>query len=141
MKKIIYIVLAAVLAMSMLAMSSCAKQEFGVTDNTEKAMTITAKNAEKDTMFMVGSLEVEEGEQVSISSDLESGSVKVEIIPGADDQSIDELPDMDGEAVITAEVGPGAGSSGTLDPGSYMLRATVVEKATGTIQVDVTPAK
>ena len=141
MKKIVYLALAAVLAMSMLAMSGCSKSEFGVTENTEKAMTIEAKKASVDSMFMVGTLEVAEGDQIVVTSDLENGRVKIEIIPGADDQSVDELPDMDVEAVMTGEIVAGGGMSGTMDPGSYYVKATVLEKADGTIRLDVIPAE
>ena len=141
MKKIVNIMLAAILAMSMLAMSGCSKSEFGVTDNTEKAMTIEAKKASADSMFMVGTLAADEGEQIVVTSNLEKGKIRIEIIPAAEDQSIEELPDMDGEAAFEGEIVPGGGISGTVDPGEYMLKATVLEKADGTVQIDVVPAK
>lgn len=141
MKKIVSILLTAALAMSMLAMSSCSKSEFGVTDNTEKAMTIEAKKASVDSMFMVGSLKVDEGEQITVASNLENGRVNIEIIPAAVDQSADELPDMDAEATLTGEIVPGGGMSGTVEPGDYMVKATVLEKADGTIRIDVTAAE
>lgn len=140
MKKTVYVVLTAILLMSMLAMTACSKSVFGVTDNTEKAMTIEAKKAAVDSMFMVGTLEVDEGEQVVVTSNLEKGRVKIEIIYQGD-ESIEELPDMDGEATLAGEVVPGSGISGTMEPGEYMLKATVLEKADGTVQIDVKPAE
>ena len=43
-------------------------------------MTITAQNADKDAFFMVGSLDVADGEQIDISANLTKGSVRVEIV-------------------------------------------------------------
>ena len=41
-----------------MVLTACGKSEFGLTENTEKKMTITAERADKDAFFMVGSLEV-----------------------------------------------------------------------------------
>ncbi len=127
-----------VLCAAMLA--GCGKSEFGLSENTDKLMTINAENAAKDSYFMVGSLEVGEGEQINITGDLEKGTVKVEIVAGPS-ESIEEVPDTEAEAIITANISGADGASGTVEPGSYMLRATCTEKATGTVVVEVTPAQ
>ena len=64
--------LAAVLALtlSMLMLAACGRSSFGLTGNTEKRMTITAENADRDASFAAGSLKVKDGEQIVISSDL-----------------------------------------------------------------------
>ena len=92
------------LALSMLVLTACGKSEFGMSENTGKRMVVTAENASKDSFFMVGSLEVDEGEQIAITSNLEKGSVRVEIIGVPAEQSIDELPDLNGEPIITANL-------------------------------------
>lgn len=124
----------------MLTLTACGKSEFGVTENTGKKMTVTAQNADKDAFFMVGSLDVAEGEQIVITSKLTKGSVRVEIVAASEKQSIDKLPDMNGEAIITADLESGDSVSGTAATGSYHLRATCLEKATGTILIEVKPA-
>ena len=124
----------------MLTLTACGKSEFGVSENTGKQMTVTAQNADKDALFMVGSLDVADGEQIVITSKLTKGSVRVEIVAASEKQSIDKLPDMNGEAIITADLESGESVSGTVAAGSYLLRATCLKKATGTIQIEVKPA-
>ena len=135
-KRIIPVIVLALLTMTIAA---CGKSEFKVDGNTEKQMTITARNAEKDAFFMVGSLEVDDGEQIVITSGLDKGSIKVEIVEQTETESAERLPDLDGEAVITGNVVRTDVVSGTIPAGSYLLRATCLEKATGTVQIEVKP--
>ena len=135
-KRIIIVIVLALLTMTIAA---CGKSEFKVDGNTEKQMTITARNAEKDAFFMVGSLEADDGEQIVITSGLDKGSIKVEIVKQTETESAERLPDLDGEAVITGNVVRTDVVSGTIPAGSYLLRATCLEKATGTVQIEVKP--
>ena len=128
------------LALSMLMLAACGKSSFGLTDNTETRMTITAENADKDASFVTGSLKVEDGEAIVISSDLTKGSIRVELVGMPEEQSIDEIPEMDGEATLTANLHATDGTSGTVPAGSYLLWATCLEEATGTVQIEVKPA-
>lgn len=142
MKRVLTASLAAVLMMASLLLPSCGKSVFTMSKNTEKAMTIEAKNADKDAFFEVGSLVVADGEQISIKSNLEKGSVTVEIIAEPAEQSADELPDLNSEPVLTSLAGvEDTTIAGTVPAGDYMVKATVTEKATGTIDIDVTAAK
>ena len=93
------VIMALVLA---LMLTGCGKSEFTMTENTGKLMSIKAENAGRDDFFMVGSLEVADGEQIVITSELAKGTIRVEIIGTPEEQSIDELPDTDGEPTITA---------------------------------------
>ena len=127
----------AVFLLIVLTLTACGKSEFAVNGNTEKHMTIMAKNAEKDASFMVGTLEVDDGEEIEISSNLEKGQIKVEIVREDETESVEKLPDLKGEAVITANLVRTDSTSGTVPPGSYMLRATCLEKATGTVDIRV----
>ena len=138
-KRKITIVAVAALMLSAL-LTACGGQEFGVTENTEKRMTITAERAGKNSFFMVGTLEVDEEEQVVITSDLTKGSVRVELVGVPEEQSIDEVPATDGEAIITADVTGTDEKTEEVSSGSYMLRATCLDKATGTIKIEVQPA-
>ena len=89
-----------------MVLTACGKSEFGLTENTEKKMTITAERADKDAFFMVGSLEVSDGEQIVITSNLEKGSIRVEIVGVAEEQNIDQLMEsgmMKMESTVTAD--------------------------------------
>ena len=90
----------------LMLLTACGKSEFGVTENTGKCMTITAVNADKDDFFIIGSLEVAEGEEITAAADLTKGSIRVEIFKWADEQNADKLPtaDKDAETIITANL-------------------------------------
>ena len=92
---------AAVFALAAVLLAGCGKSEFGMSENSEKRMVITAENADKDSFFAVGTLYVEEGEQVEITADLSKGAVRVELFSAPTEGSKDELPKMDGTATIT----------------------------------------
>ena len=136
MKRVKAVALVLVLALSMLMLAGCGKSEFGVTGNTGKQMTISAKNAS----FVVGTLEVEEGEKVVMAAELEKGEIRVEIIEAPAGQDVDVLPDFEGEPILTGNLNDGESASATMAAGSYMVRATCLEKATGIVTVDVQPA-
>ncbi len=129
-----------IVLLAALLLTACGKSEFGLSENTEKRMTIMAENADKKAFFMVGSLEVEDGEEIVVSSNLKKGSIRVELVGTPAEQSIDHLPETDGEATMTAELTGTDGMSGTVPAGSYLLRATCLEKASGTIVIEVQPA-
>ena len=128
-KKRVSILMAALLAAGMLTATACGmfKNEFKCVENTEKRMTFEAVNASKGGMIMIGTLEV----------DLKKGMLKLEFIQEDEEQSIDNLPDLDKDALITAEVsGTGTQAYG-IPAGSYMVRVTVTEKAKGTVTAEI----
>lgn len=139
MKRKFTVILA--LALAALLLAACGTSEFALTENTGKKMTITAKNAKPDSFFLSGALTVEDGEQVVLSGELESGCVRVEIIPAPEESSMSTVPELDGEPVLTANLETTDSAAGTLPAGSYLLKATCLEKATGTVQLDVLPAE
>ena len=141
MKRIISIILVAVLAVSMLAMTSCGKKEFSGSVEDDKNMTITAVKADAGDYFATGSLVVEEGEEITIDSDLESGAITVEFLGSSEEQSAEELPEMDGEATYTAFLEGTNTQSVSFGAGTFMIKPTVTEKATGTIKITVQPAQ
>lgn len=144
MKKIRIIMTGTIFILTALLMTACGKSEFGVTENTGKQMKIVAENADKEAFFMVGSLEVEEGEEISITGELDKGAVTVEIVAASAEEHKEDEPDLNAEAILTANLDSSSEGtdtiSGTMDAGSYMVRATCEEKATGTIMVEVKPA-
>ena len=139
MKRMTSFTMIIALVLSMLVLTACGKSEFGLSENTEKKMTITAENSDKDAFFMIGSLEVADGEQIAITSNLTKGSVRVEIVGTPEEQSIDQIPDMNAEATLAADLKGTDSVSGTVEAGTYMLKATCLEKATGTVLVEVSP--
>ena len=140
MKKSLIAFVIAVMVLSMLSFSSCGKSEFGATDTSEKGMTIEAQNGEKDSFFMTGTLIVEEGEQISASSDLEKGKIELAFITleGAEDP--EKVPDTDAEPTAVLTTGSGSNvQSITIGAGEYQVKATCLEETTGTVNVEVVP--
>ena len=130
-----------VLAILMLTLCACGKSYFGVTENTEKSMLISAQNAGKDSYFMSGSLTVEEGEKITASADLSKGSIRVEIFLESGEQSMDQMPQLEDEPTLTANFQKADSMEGTVEAGTYMVKAACLEKATGTIKIEVLPAE
>ena len=126
----------------LMLLTACGKSEFGVTENTGKHMTITAVNADKGDFFIIGSLEVADGEEITAAADLTKGSIRVEIFKWADEQNADKLPtaDKDAETIITANLRSTESVSGSVQPGHYSIKAVCLEKATGTVRIEAKPA-
>ena len=129
--------LAVMMTLLALTLAACGKSEFGLTENTEKKMTITAENADPGDFFMTGALQEDEGEEIAVTANLSKGEVKVEIVRASDSE---ELPSLDGDAILTAVLSSVDSTSGTVPAGPYMLKATCTERATGTVVVEVRPA-
>jgi major membrane immunogen (membrane-anchored lipoprotein) len=144
MKKRRFLAVGLIFVLAAILMTACGKSEFGVTENTEKKMKIVCENPEKDAFFMVGTLEVEDGEEVSITGDMSKGLVKVEIVGAPEGEHLEDEPNLEAEAILTANIdGSLEGDqtiAGTMNAGNYMVRATCEEKATGTILVEVKKA-
>ena len=141
MKKIISIIAIAALAVSMFAMTSCSKHEFSGQTDGDKNMTINAVNADKGDYFVTGTLVVDEGEEVAIDTQLEKGETTVEFIAAEGEGSIDELPELDGDATYTAYLSGTNSQTVSIGAGSFMIKPTVTDKATGTVSITVQPAK
>lgn len=137
MKKSIITLITLILMVTMIMFSSCGKSEFACTENQEKMMMITAKEAAKDSFFLTGTLIVEDGEKLVISSDLEKGSVSLGFISPTGMDDIESVPDVDVDPLITADVIGTQIQEYQISPGEYLLKATVREKATGTIKIDI----
>ena len=140
MKRFISIVALIVLTVSMIDMTSCGKSEFGGESVDDKHMTINAVKADTGDFFVTGSLEVEEGEQIAIDTKLESGEITVEFISAEGMDNPDEVPDLEGEATYTAYLSGTNQQAVSFGAGSFMIKPTVTEKATGTIDITVEPA-
>ena len=137
-RKSIAIVL--ILALAMLAFTACTTSEFSLEGTEEKKMTVSAKNAEKDSVAAVGGLVVGEGEMVVVTAALTEGSIRVEVLE-AEETDEEEAPDLSGEAIFTANLESTDSSSAEMNAGEYMVRATCLEKATGTVTIEVVQAE
>ena len=140
MKRFISIIALVVLTVSMIAMTSCGKSEFGGVADDDKHMTINAVKADTGDFFVTGSLEVEEGEQIAIDTKLESGEITIEFISSEGMDNPDEVPDLEGEAAYTAYLSGTNQQTVSFGAGSFMIKPTVTEKATGTVEITVQPA-
>ena len=140
MKRLLSIVAVTVLAVSMLAMVSCGGSDFSGIVDSDKDMTINAVNAGTGEYFVTGTLVVDEGEQIAIDTALEKGEITVEFIGSAEEESIDELPELDGDATYTAYLSGTNSQAVSFGAGSYMVKVTATERATGTIEISVQPA-
>ena len=138
MKRIQTLSIAMILVLLALACTGCGKSEFGATENEEHKMTITAENADKDAFFISGSLETEDGDEIVISASLTKGSIRVEIL-ASPQQGMDEFPEPDETPIMTVNVSSSDKHSGTVPAGSYLVKATCLEKATGTVRIEVNP--
>lgn len=132
--------LTAVLAMAF-TLGACEKSEFAVRSDSEKKVVISASKAENEATVTTGALEVAEGEKIVITSGLENGTILVEILSDPENQNMDGQPVSDEKPIITANAAKGDEFSGTVPAGSYQVRATCKETATGTIEVNVKPAQ
>ena len=129
------------LALSALLLAACGKSEFGVIQNDPDRIVISAENADKDAFFVTGTLEVAENQQIVAAADLEKGSIRVEIYAAPENvETVSELTDL-GDAILTGNLGVGESVSGTVDAGSYLVKAICLEKATGSVEVTVQPAE
>ena len=129
------------LALSALLLAGCGKSEFGVIQNDPDRIVISAENADKDAFFVTGTLEVAENQQIVAAADLEKGSIRVEIYAAPENvETVSELTDL-GDAILTGNLGAGESVSGTVDAGSYLVKAICLEKATGSVEVTVQPAQ
>lgn len=140
MKKLLSIMAVMVLTASMLTMVSCGKSELSGEVIDDKSMTVTASKADTGDYFVTGSLEIEEGEQLSIEPNLESGEMTIEFISAEGMDNPDELPELDGEAQYTAFISGTNAQKVSMPSGSYMIKVTVTDKATGSVAINVVGA-
>jgi hypothetical protein len=137
MKKRVYFILAVFIILAMMVMSACGQSTFTINADDEKNIIVDAKNAAKDELVITGSLEVADCDQVLMTANLEKGEIQIELIKTADEQSIDEVPDASGgDPTMTFKASGADSMSGTVEPGSYLVKALVNEKATGTVQIE-----
>ena len=141
MKRVVTLLATVLAAAGLIALTSCTTSDFSFSGESEKLLKVNAKNAAAGTESTLGGLDVEEGEQILITSELESGTVRIEVYAGPEEQSADELPEPEGDPVMIFDARGSESLSGTVNPGYYFVKATVTEKATGSAEVTVSAAE
>ena len=137
MKRVFTAITVAVLVLSMLIMVSCGS-EFSGEVNNEKSMSIKANKAAPGNYFVTGSLVVEEDEEIETASDLESGSIELQFISTEGMDNIDEVPDLESAGPVCATIVSGSDTEHfSFGAGTYMVKAIVIGKATGSIEVTI----
>jgi len=126
------------LVLAMIAMTACSGSSFGIAVADEKTAAITAENADKDDMASSGSLVAGEDEQITIDSNLDSGEIRIDFISDEGFDDPEEVPDLENAEVKYTTTVSGVESQAVMfGAGSYIVRATVVDKASGTIDIVV----
>ena len=140
MKKRSYFIFAVLMILAMMALTACGGT-LSIDCSNEKAVHVEAENADKDDWVVTGSLTVEEGETISFTANMEKGEIRFELFGTAEEQSIDELPEEPTGEADTSFVASGTDSMSVTNvaAGSYMIKATVTEKATGTVDITAGP--
>lgn len=135
-------ILTVAIGLALLSLTACGTYEFsGDTEESGKLATITAVNAGKDDFFVGGSLEVADGEEIVMTPSLTKGSIRVELFEAPGEQSAEEIPELNDEANIAADLSGTDSASYPAPAGTYLLKASCLEKADGTVQIEVKPAE
>lgn len=137
MKKKTLILSILVLAIALVAMVSCSSSSLAVNSTDEKHTDIIAENAGPDDETLSGTIVVGEDEQVTIDSNLEKGGLQIDFIKSEGEQSEEDTPDMDAEPTYTANVSEVESQAVQFGAGTYMVKVTPTDKATGTVNIVV----
>ena len=81
---------------------------------------------------------VGEEEQITIDSNLDSGSIQLDFISNEGFDDMEEVPDLENaEVKYTTTVSEVESQAVSFGAGSYLVRATVVDNANGTVEIKV----
>lgn len=118
-----------------LIFAGCSKNEFTMDSSEENVVRIKAKNAGKDDWVVSGSLEVKEGQKVTLEYDLEKGALNIILIPGggidedtAITEIVEDLSDENGYSTVIRGTDTGWLE---LPPDIYYVKVIAEERATG----------
>ena len=143
MKKLIAAAAAAVMALTLAACSSSSESyslSFDILNNKEGEVVI--ENADKDSAVSSGALEVGEGEEILITSELEKGKVLIQIQKSAEVNTEDtndlEPPTFD-HAEYEIEVEGSDIAHCVPVPGEYDVNVVMQDKTSGKITMLVQP--
>lgn len=134
-----YLALVAIAALvSAMFLTACSSSEFAtVSDENGKSMIITATNAGTDSSSISGSLIVGDNDEIIIESSLEEGSIQLDFLSGEDFDDMEDVPSGEVDSLLEAVVGPGETQTCEISSGEYMVKVSVLEKATGSVNVTI----
>lgn len=133
-------IIASVMLLSVMACGRNAKSEFTAFQVGEKILLVSAENAEKGVFLTTDPIRIEKGELVDISADLNGGKIRVELIRVPNGEDNGNSPDSDdSETVMKADLHKTDRASGTVEEGTYIVKVTCLEKATGQVQIGAGP--
>ena len=136
------VIFAAALAAFTMLMAGCGKAETSemyMDMSDEKSAVITLDKASKDDAATSGTFVVDDGEQLVVEPALE-GDSKIQVsFLAAPGEGMDQVPDVDGDSVMDLDVDGTDTFYCSIDPGSYMLKVTVLNKSTGTVTISTEP--
>ena len=138
--KNIKVSLVAALAAFAMIMGGCGKVETTSSElfmdmSNEKKAVITLDKSSKDVTATSGTFVVDDGEELFVEPALE-GDSKIQVsFLGAPEGDIDKVPEVDGNSVLDLEVDGTDTFYCYVDPGSYMLKVTVLNESTGTVTI------
>lgn len=126
-----------ILTFAMFVMVSCGGGPTLAADvQDESHMVFTAKKAAEGDFVLSGTLKVGKDQQILIDSQLDPGAVQLDFISNEGMDNVDEVPE-EAAAKYTANVSGIESQAVFFGEGEYMVRVTVSEKATGTVDLQV----
>ncbi len=136
-KKSIFICLM-ILTLALSLMVSCGG---GVTLSAdvqgEDHIVITADKAADGDFLQTGSLVVGADQQIIIDSQLDPGAIRLDFISGEGLDDMEGVPEEPDSVAYTANVSGVESQAVSFGEGEFMVRVTVTEKASGTVDITV----
>jgi hypothetical protein len=133
MRKQIALTLITILSVLLLASCETSKSEFTSNALNDTQVTFSAETADEEASLTAGPLVLEEAGSIAASADLTEGSIRVEIFKAAEGEDAE----TEGEAIMTGDLINGESATGTFEPGRYVVKATILKKATGSVTVKI----
>ncbi len=133
MRKQIALTLITILSVLLLASCETSKSEFTSNALNDTQVTFSAETADEDVSLTAGYLVLEKAGSIVASAELTEGTIRVEIFKAAEGEDVE----TEGEAIMTGDLINGESATGTFEPGRYVVKATVLKKATGSVTVKI----
>lgn len=138
MKKNSIFVSLMILALAMFVMVSCGGGTTLSADvQGEDHIVITADKAAEGDFLQTGSLIVGADQQIVIDSQLDPGAIQLDFISGEGLDDIEGVPEEPDSVAYTANVSGVESQAVSFGEGEFMVRVTVTEKASGTVDITV----
>lgn len=139
-------VIVTVLMLAMLMMTGCSSSEFGLVVNDDNTAVVTAENAGEDDSSSAGTITVGENQQISVeASEGAEGTLQLDFIAEgelSEDADADELAEaLEAAPTLTLVVEGEQSTSGPIPAGDYLIKASSLDKLTGTYTISVTDMK